>query len=140
MDNVCKPKHLYLIPSNLDYLQLNEDKEFEEYLNNWSSLDNDRFSSKMQVKTLEINFSHEAFLEGVLTLIEPTEELILREHFKVGRFNLEKFHQTSENLACKTLKLHMNTINSIDFYYFNLIPIHCKTIFSRMLEGAFSKE
>lgn len=91
MDDVRKPKHLYLIPSNLDYLQLNEDKEFEEYLNNWSSLDNDRFSSKIQVKTLEINFSHEAFLDGVLSLVEPTEELILRENFKVGKFNMEKF-------------------------------------------------
>jgi hypothetical protein len=41
MDGVWNPKHLDLIPSNLDFLQLNEDKEFEEYLNNWSSFDID---------------------------------------------------------------------------------------------------
>jgi len=92
------------------------------------------------VKCLEINFSHEVFLEGVLNLIEPTEELILREHFKVGKFNFEKFLETSKSLACKSLKLHMNSFNSIDFYYFNLMPIKSKTIFSRMLEGVFSKE
>ncbi len=110
MDDVRKPKHLLLIPSNLDFLQLNEDSEFEEYLNSWSNIDSiisagDRFpSSKIRVKTLEINFSHEAFLEGVLSLIEPTEKLIFRENVKVGRFNIEKFVKTSsEVLICKEL-------------------------------------
>ena len=110
MDDVRKPKHLLLIPSNLDYLQLKEDSEFEEYLNNWSNIESiisagDRFpSSKIRVKTLEINFSHEAFLEGVLSLIEPTEKLIVRENVKVGKFNIEKFLKTSsEVLICKEL-------------------------------------
>lgn len=62
----------------------------------------------------------------------------MRENVKVGRFNLEKFIKTAENQICKTIKLHMNAFTSMDLYYFNMIPIENKTIFSRTLEGSFS--
>ncbi len=35
MDDVRKPKHLQLVPEGINYLQLNEDPEFVDYLSSW---------------------------------------------------------------------------------------------------------
>ncbi len=88
---------------------------------------------------MEINFSNEPFLEGVLQRVEAREELIIRESGKAGNFNLEKFVKTCEELVtCNVLRLHINSLTSLGLYYFKHIPIFQKTIFTRSLEGAFS--
>jgi hypothetical protein len=86
MDDVRKPKHLQLIPDGVKYLQLNEEPEFEDYISTWTSL---KGYEKIKIETLEINFSHWEFYDGVLSRIEPTKCLIIRESIKTGRFKIE---------------------------------------------------
>jgi hypothetical protein len=92
------------------------------------------------VTTLELNFSHQQFFEGVLKRVRPLKTLIIRESMRDQRFDMMKFKKilAEKSDLFETLELNLQTLSVEDFKIFRDLPVQNKYLFSPYLDPSFS--
>jgi hypothetical protein len=110
-----------------------------DYLSSWL-VEPDESSNCVTVTTLELNFSHQQFFEGVLKRVRPLKTLIIRESMRDQRFDMMKFKKilAEKSDLFETLELNLQTLSVEDFKIFRDLPVQNKYLFSPYLDPSFS--